>query len=114
MPLKPRPKAPATTNSPISFCVSRKAASAPSAPPTRLTRAQSADPVGQHPPELPADERAGQHHRQHRRAMRAAMPRSPQNATRWEVGTAIGMQQKKPATQISAIDQVWRQAEYGA
>ena len=37
---------------------------------TRHHRAQSADPVCQHAPELPADERAGQQNRQHRRAMR--------------------------------------------
>ena len=40
------------------------------------------------------------------------MPTSPQNATRWEDGIAIGTQQQKPATQSSAMHHVGTQTEH--
>src|SRR6267154_4460174 len=103
MPEKPSPKAAATVNSPVSFCVDRKAAtdaacqadpiSTVASPPIRseiapqICRLRNAVPSSTDSIKAPADR---------------LIPRSLQKATRWPCGIAMGMQHSTPAPHIIA------------
>src|SRR5580704_9706259 len=98
MPLKPRPNAAATMNSPVSLCVSRNAA---------VATAWQAEPANTacNPPNRSANQphswRLKNAQPSNTDSIAApcagAIPTSLQNATRWFCGTAIGMQQQNPA-----------------
>src|ERR1700760_4305425 len=103
MPEKPRPNAADTANTPISFWVSRNPATATAwqADPTMTARSPPTRSAS-----IPQNCRLMNAQASSTESIAApcvgTMPRSVQNATRWPFGTAIGMQQKNAAMQISA------------